>query len=112
MSVRIQSPLYHRPITVAWFYPRSGVGWSRTHDFSFGTGILSYDDVPPVLDQLVREWADSFRDDSFTTDASSHGVAAWAVAISDVPDHTDALSERLLRILARLRDPANSTGNS
>ena len=102
VSIRGHSPAWTQPVTVAWLYPNAEPGWMRTRDFSFGTGILDYDDVPEDLLTQLRAWADQFRDDTFTQDVSSQGVAAWAVPLAEVAPHADLLIERLRAILAQL----------
>ena len=75
----------------------------RTKDFTFCVGILDYEPGPEEeLRAVLQRWVDSFRDDSFTTDASSKGVAAWSVDYSAAVRHTDLLADRLSNVLVEL----------
>ena len=83
VSIRARCSRWKQPISVAWLYPPSklGMGWMRTRDFTFGVGILDCDPPPEEeLRAVLQQWADGFRDDAFTTDASSKGglrVGSW-----------------------------------
>ena len=105
VSIRGRSSLWKQPITVAWLYlpSNAGKGWMRTRDFTFGVGILDYEPGPEEeLRSVLQRWVDSFRDDSFTTDASSKGVAAWSVDYNAAVRHTDLLADRLSNVLVEL----------
>ena len=105
VSVRMRCSLWQQPVTVAWFYPPSTThkGWMKTRDFSFGAAILDYDPAPDEkLSTVLERWANLFGDDSFTTDASSKGVAAWSINYHDAVQHLDLLSKRLTNILTEL----------
>ena len=103
VSVRMQCSLRQPLVTVAWFYPPSTTkGWMKTRDFSFGAGILD-EDLAEELSTVLERWANLFGDDSFTTDASSKGVAAWSVSYHDAAQHIDLLSKRLTNILTELK---------
>ncbi len=105
-SVRGICSRWQQPITVAWFYSPSmnGRGWMRTRYFTFGVAILDYDSGPDEeLRAILERWAYSFRDDTFTTDASSKGVVAWSVDYEAAAQHIDLLAERLAGVLSELR---------
>lgn len=104
VSIRRKCSIWDKPVTVAWFFPPGKMGWMNTRDFSFGAGIFAgYDPPPPDrLLSLLDGWAEQFRADSFTADASSEGVKAWAVRPGDVVKHIDLLEERLRKVLADL----------
>ncbi len=105
VSVRMRCSLWQQPVTVAWFYPPSTThkGWMKTRAFTFGAGILDYDPAPDEeLSTVLEQWANLFKDDSFTTDASSKGVAAWSVNYHDAAQYIDLLSDRLANILREL----------
>ena len=73
VSIRGRCSLWPQPISVAWLYPpsKTGTGWMKTRDFSFGVAILDYDPAPEEeLRAVLQKWVDSFRDDAFTIDAS------------------------------------------
>ena len=106
VSVRGHCSRWEQPITVAWLYSPSmkGSGWMRTRDFSFGVAILEYDPAPDEeLGAMLQKWADTFRDDSFTTDVSSQGVTAWSVSHDSAPIHIDLLASRLVGVLSGLK---------
>ena len=106
VSVRGHCSRWEQPITVAWLYSPSmkGGGWMRTRDFTFGVGILDYDPAPDEeLGTVLQRWADIFRDDSFTTDASSQGVTAWSVGYDAAALHIDLLTSRLAGVLSELK---------
>ena len=103
VSIRGRCSLWEWPITVAWLY-MEGSGWMRTRHFTFGVAILDYDPAPgEELRVVLQRWADGFRDDSFTTDASSKGVTAWAVDYDAAAPHVDLLTSRLAGILSELK---------
>ena len=106
VSVRGHCSRWEQPITVAWLYSPSmnGTGWMRTRDFTFGAGILDYDPAPDdELRAILQRWVDLFRDDSFTTDVSSQGVAAWSVGYDEAAIHVDLLTTRLTGVLSELK---------
>ena len=107
VSIRGRCSRWQQPITVAWLYPpsKAGMGWMRTRDFTFGVGILDYENPAPEegLRTILQGWADQFRDDSFTADVSSKGVKAWAIHPDDMVNHIDLLAERLERVLSDLQ---------
>ena len=104
VSVRGHCSRWEQPVTVAWLYSPAmeGSGWMRTRDFSFGAGILD-DDPDDDLRAVLQRWADTFRDDSFTTDVSSQGVTAWSVTHDSAPIYIDLLASRLSRVLSELK---------
>ena len=70
----------------------------------FGVGILDYEPAPEEeLRTILQRWVDSFRDYSFTTGASSKGVAAWPVEYDGAARHSDMLADRLSTILVELQ---------
>ncbi len=77
----------------------------KTKDFSFGVAILDYDDPSPdeELRVILQQWADDFRDDSFTADASSEGVIAWSVDYDAAAREIDLLTCRLSSVLSKLK---------
>ena len=106
VSIRGRCSRWEQPITVAWLYPpsKARAGWMRTRDFTFGVGILDYD--PPPAEEIrtiLQRWVDSFRDDTFTIDASSKGVAAWSVDYDSAAHHIDLLTSRLAGVLSELK---------
>ena len=116
VSVRARCSRWQWPITVAWLYPESmrDNGWMRTKDFTFGSGILEgYEPGPDnELRAALEGWAERFRDDPFTKDASSKGVAAWSVDYEAAAGHIDVLTDRLSSILAELQSlPAITVGS-
>ena len=106
VSVRGVCSRWKQPITVAWLYPPSKGerGWMRTRHFTFGVGILDYDPGPDEeLRGILHQYVDGFRDDPFTTDASSRGVMAWAFGYKDAAQHIDLLAERFAKVLSELK---------
>ena len=76
----------------------------RTREFSFGVSILDHDPGPDEeLRGILQGWAESFRDDPFTNDASSKGVDAWWVDYAAAAQNIDLLAERLTTVLADLK---------
>ena len=106
VSVRGHCSRWEQPITVAWLYSPSmqDSGWMRTRDFTFGVGILEYDPAPDdELRSVLESWADTFKDDSFTTDVSSQGVTAWSVSHDAAALYIDLLTSRLTGVLSELK---------
>ena len=106
VSVRGHCTRWEQPITVAWLYSPSmkGRGWMRTRYFTFGVAILEYDPAPDdELRAVLKRWADTFSDDSFTTDVSSQGVTAWSVSYDAAAHHIDLLTSRLAGVLSELK---------
>ena len=86
----------------------------KTRDFSFGVGILDYKPAPDdELRVVLERWAQSFREDPFTSNAYSKGVAAWSVGYRDAAKNIDLLTDRLAGILSELASlPAASAGST
>ena len=106
VTIRMACSIWKQPVTVAWLYPpsKAGTRWGKTKDFSFGVAILDYDPGPEEeLRTVLQHWADSFRDDSFTADASSKGVAAWSVDYDSAARNIDELEARLTKVLSDLK---------
>ena len=106
VSIRMRCSRWVQPITVAWLYPpsKAGMGWMRTKDFTFGAGILDYDPAPDEeLLTVLKRWVAGFRDDAFTTDASSKGVTAWSVDYDAAARNIDLLVGRLANVLSELK---------
>ena len=105
VSIRVRCSRWVQPITVAWLYPpsKASMGWMRTKDFTFGAGILDYDPAPDEeLLTVLKRWVNGFRDDAFTTDASSKGVTAWSVDYDAAARNIDLLVGRLAKVLSEL----------
>ena len=103
VSVRLRCSLRKQPVSVAWFYPPSTTkGWQKTRDFTFGAAILD-EALAEGLRTVLEQWANLFKDDDFTTDASSSGVNARSVNYHDAVKHIDLLSDRLADILTKLQ---------
>ena len=106
VSIRGRCSRWDQPVTVAWLYPpsKAEMGWMKTRDFTFGVGILAYDPAPEEeLRAVLQKWVDGFRDDAFTTDASSKGVSAWSVDYDAATRHIDLLVDRLSKVLSELK---------
>ena len=107
VSIRGRCSGWPQPITVAWLYPpsKAGMGWMKTRDFTFGVGILENDPAPEgELRTILQQWANSFRDDDFTKEASSKGVSARWVDCGTAAEHIDLLENRLSKVLSQLKD--------
>ena len=103
VSIRKGCSLWPSPITIAWLYPELGTMWNRTKEFTFGAAIFDYD--PPPSDELrtcLENWANQFKDDTFTTDVSSVGVKAYSVSYADAVKHIDILEDRMRNVLEQL----------
>ena len=105
VSIRGRCSLWPQPISVAWLYPpsKTGMGWMKTREFSFGVAILDYDPSPEEeLRAVLQKWVDGFRDDAFTIDASSKRVTARSVPYDAAAQHIDLLVDRLSKVLSEL----------
>ncbi len=107
VTIRVGCAGWDWPVTVAWLNSPSmgGWGWMRTRYFTFGESITAYDDPGPSapLKEALQKWEQSFRGDSFTSNASSKGVNAWAVAYDDAAHHIDNLTSRLAAVVEELQ---------
>lgn len=102
VSIRVLSPLWQTPVTVAWLFAPGKPGWMRTRDFSFGNATLDRDDIPDRLRTTMALWAGQFEDDKFAQNVSGKGVAAYAVGYEDAVKHLEVLEKRLARVLDEL----------
>ena len=103
LSIRGQCSRWPNPVTVAWIYPPEARGWSGTRDFTFGAAIFSYDPAPDEeLQSILQRYADSFRNDSFTTEVERTDMVAWEIAPTDAAKHIDTLVRRLTNVLTEL----------
>ena len=106
VSIRGRCSRWPQPVTVAWLYSpvMAGTGWMRTRLFSFGAGIFDYVPGPDEdLRAFLQRWADGFRYDPFTTDASSLGVSAWSVDYEQAVQNINLLTDRLAKVLSELK---------
>lgn len=103
VSIRARCRLWAQPVTVAWIFPPgpSG-GWMRTHDFSFGSGIISESDLPEVVSEILHRYFAQFRESGVGDDASSSGVEAWALSPAEAAAETEVLADRLTAVLGAL----------
>lgn len=102
-TIRVKSPAWPRPVTLAWLYLESATtGRMRAYtDFVFGTDIL--DQRPPAeLHALLERWTDLFSEDEFAQDVSGKGHKSWAISHNTVLDQQDLLAERLRKIIPEL----------
>ena len=103
-TIRVKSPAWPRPISLAWLYLESattGHMHAYTDFFIFGTGIL--DQRPPAeLHALLERWTDLFSEDEFAQDVSGKGHKSWAISHNTVLDQQDLLAERLRKIIPEL----------
>ena len=99
VSIRVRCPVWKQPVTVAWLYPPSTLGWMRTRDCTFGASMS--DDYPPRLCDVLRGWIDQFAKDDFF-DASSEGVEAKWASYDVIAQHIDWLESRLGTVLTEL----------
>lgn len=109
ISIRMRCSAWEhtQPITVAWlFEPQaSGPVPPGGQDFTFGTAVLRYPQMPEgELPATLEQWANQFRDDTFTKEADGSGGEAWTVSYEDAALHIDLLAERLRDILMKLKD--------
>ena len=102
LSVRVKCSLKPQPVSVGWFYSEPGKGWMSTRDFSFGAAVLE-EELPDKLRDVLESWTERFAADTFSEDASSKGVKAWAVRHDTAVPHQDDLVERLRDVIGALR---------
>ena len=101
VSIRAKCSTWERPISIAWLYSRTGTGWMRTRDFSFGAAIYDYELSEESL-AIVKQWVREVSANSFVEDVSSKGVKAWAVSHKEVVQHQKLLVECLRTICSEL----------
>ena len=101
VSIRARCSVWRFPVSVAWLYSRTGKGWMRTRDFSFGAGVFDLE-LPEDLRTVLERWAGDFSSESFAEDVSSKGVQAWSVRHNAAVQHQDLLVQRLRNMLSKL----------
>lgn len=107
VSVRMRCEQWNQPITVAWFYPVTGmVGWMRTQEFTFGAAIFEgYEPEPSEeLRVCLENWIDEFENDGFSKRVFSRGVRAYAVSHADAVKEIELLECRIKSIFRQLKD--------
>ncbi len=93
------------PVTVAWLFPPSDSSfWMGLWGFSFGTGILMYDNPRPStkLRGVLKTWVNQFASDGFgenKLEGDDQHVWARAVSHDDVVENIDLLADRLANVL-------------
>ena len=103
ISIRCRCRAWHRLLTLAWIYPDPDRGWMRTSQFTFGTNTWDMGEYPDELREILKDWADQFADDAFTSDASEEGQnQAWMITYEDAVANIDLLAERLANVLTSL----------
>ena len=101
LSIRARCPAWRFPISVAWLYLRTGTGWMRTRDFSFGASVFELD-LPEDLRAVLEAWAAQLSAMDNAQDVSSKGVRAWAIRHEAAVECQDLLVERLRDVLSKL----------
>ena len=104
ISIRYRSRAWHRLLTLVWIYPNPNRGWMRTSQFTFGTNTWDMEEYPDELREILKNWADQFEDDAFTSDASQEGGnQAWMITYDDAVENIDLLADRLKNVLINLQ---------
>ena len=104
ISIRCRCQVWKRALTLAWIYPDPNRGWIRTRQFTFGTNTWDMEKYPAELREILKNWADQFEDDAFTSDASQEGEnQAWMITYEDAVANIDVLAERLENVLTSLK---------
>ena len=101
VSIRAKCPAWRRPISVAWLYSRTGAGWMRTRDFTFGAAVYDYE-LPDESQAILDRWVDGFSKGGFAEDVSSKGVQAWAVRHEEAVRRRDLLVDHLRAVCSEL----------
>ena len=105
ISIRCRCRAWHRLLTLAWIYPDPNRGWMRTSQFTFGTNTWDMEEYPDELRVILKNWADQFKDDAFTSDASEEGQnQAWMITYEDAVTNINVLAERLENVLRSLQN--------
>ena len=106
LSIRMPCSAWQRPVSVAWLFPPSVLGWMGMKNITFGAAIFKYD-TPPTKDlrTLLERWIDQFSRDGFAVavEFSDPGTKAWTVDYAAAARHIDLLVERLTNVLAELK---------
>ena len=109
ISIRMRCSAWEhtQPITVAWLFEpgASGPVPPGGQGFTFGTAVLGYHQMPEgELPATLEQWANQFRDDTFTEEAEGSGGTAWTVTYENAAQHIDLLADRLHDILTKLKN--------
>lgn len=91
-----------QPVTVAWIDPQPGHrGWNGVRDFTFGSAMPQYQNVPTsiTMGRRLDEWSDEFGEDAFTEPVLSDHMKAWWMTHSDAADNIEMIKQRLATVL-------------
>ena len=97
-TIRVACEGIRQPITVAWLYPKKGIQWNRTREFSFGAALYKHP-VHGDIRSHVQGYLDELRTADYMEDATSEGVQAWAIAHEFAVERQGHLEELLKRII-------------
>ena len=111
VSIRIKTPIWRVPVSVAWLYP-PGAQINLAAAFTFGAGNWSpnfFESLPANLCEVLENWANQFAGDAYTRDVSGTGFKAWSISLEDAALNIDVLAERLHKVLSELEslEPAD-----
>ena len=102
VSIRVQCPIYGKPVTIAWLHPKPGVPfWNGFRDITFGSAIEDYS-LPSELRDCMNRWVDEFTEDDFSSLISGKGTKAQVVRYEDAARHAELLAGRLEKMLSEL----------
>lgn len=99
VSIRAKNSAWRQPISVAWLYSHTGIGWMSTRYFSFGAGNYEF---PEELRAMLDRWVGEFSADNFVEGISNKEVKAWAVRHEAAVQNQDLLVERLRALCSEL----------
>lgn len=103
-SIRYRPAAWHRLVSLAWICPiPDHSSWMGTKEFTFGRSNEPWGDEPPGLIEILREWADDFKADTFATRYPHETLDAWIVKHQDAADNIDIIAKRLEKVLDNLR---------
>ena len=91
-SVRIRTPLWPQPVTIAWFFGPGKQGWMRTADLSFGHPLADNAAAAPTLTTALDEYFHGIATLGVGSDASSKGVHAWRMSAADAAPRLGEIS--------------------
>ena len=100
VSVRVGTPAWSQPVTIAWWFPPGRSGWLGLHDLVFGAPLWL---ESPAIDEVLDRYAESFDGGPGTPVTVEGYVAGRAFHASELESGWSSVIERIRRVVAELK---------